>query len=605
MSILKPLFTAFLFGLLLPQPAAAAATAHSSAYDVVVVGGGAGGTCAALQAARMGCSVLLAEPTAWLGGMLTAAGVSATDGCYRLPGGLWGDFRDALAAHYGSLRALQTGWVSNVMFEPAVGERILEQWTARQPLLRVSKQTQLKRLRRLPHGWLLTLRTPQGRRQVMASYLIDATELGDAGYMAGLCFETSRVAQDVTYVATVQQSAAARLLPRPRNYRASEFRNCCINPLNDSTTLQKLWPAHMMLSYGHLQHGKYMLNWPIWGNDFYLDYRKLTPRRVARAIRKMKRKTLRYVYFLQHELGFRDLELATEYPSADRLPLIPYYRDSRRFRGLVRMDIEDIVNPSRNRLYQTSIAVGDYPVDQHHYAYDAAWAARQSYPSIPSYGIPAGVVVSSDDDRLLLAEKCISVSETVNGTTRLQPVVMQLGQAAGAIAALAVRQHVRPHEVSVRQVQTALLEAGGYLLPLLDKDRHDPCFKPLQRIAVTGILQPRGRSIDWSNEMWLHTDSAVNRRTLSGLARFYPAAHIDTTGTTVVSQQQLHAAIRQIARTEGITITDEQYQKVYSDFGLGTYRPSAPALRLHLAVLADRLLHPFERRDVNWQGNPK
>lgn len=605
MPILKPLFTALLFGLLLPQPAAAAATTHSSAYDVVVVGGGASGTCAALQAARMGCSVLLTEPTAWLGGMLTAAGVSATDGCYRLPSGLWGDFRNALAAHYGSLRALQTGWVSNVMFEPAVGERIFEQWTARQPRLQVSKQTQLKRLRRLPHGWLLTLRTPQGRRQVKASYLIDATELGDAGYLAGLCFETSRVAQDVTYVATVQQSAAARLLPRPRNYRASEFRNCCINPLNDSTTLQKLWPAHMMLSYGRLQHGKYMLNWPIWGNDFYLDYRKLTPRRVARAIKKMKRKTLRYVYFLQHELGFRDLELAPEYPSADRLPLIPYFRDSRRFRGLVRMEIEDIVNPSRNRLYQTSIAVGDYPVDQHHYAYDAAWAARQSYPSIPSYGIPAGVVVSRDDDRLLLAEKCISVSETVNGTTRLQPVVMQLGQAAGAIAALAVSQHVRPRDVSVRQVQTALLEAGGYLLPLLDKDRHDPCFKPLQRIAVTGILQPQGRSIDWSNEMWLHSDSALTHRMLSGLARFYPAAHTDTTATTVVSQQQLHAAIRQIARTEGITITDEQYQKVYSAFGLGTYRPSAPALRLHLAVLTDQLLHPFERRDVNWQGNPK
>ena len=41
-------------------------------YDVVVVGGGAGGTCAAIEAARNGASVLVVEETPWLGGMLPA-----------------------------------------------------------------------------------------------------------------------------------------------------------------------------------------------------------------------------------------------------------------------------------------------------------------------------------------------------------------------------------------------------------------------------------------------------------------------------------------------------------------------------------------------------
>lgn len=48
-----------------------------SDYDVTVVGGGASGTCAAVQSARMGSKTLLLEPTPWLGGMLTSAGVSA------------------------------------------------------------------------------------------------------------------------------------------------------------------------------------------------------------------------------------------------------------------------------------------------------------------------------------------------------------------------------------------------------------------------------------------------------------------------------------------------------------------------------------------------
>ena len=41
---------------------------------------------------------------------------------------------------------------------------------------------------------------------------------------------------------------------------------------------------------------------------------------------------------------------------------------------------------------------------------------------------------------LIVAEKSISVSNIINGTTRLQPMVMQIGQAAGALAALAVKE---------------------------------------------------------------------------------------------------------------------------------------------------------------------
>ena len=90
-------------------------------YDVVIVGGGTSGTAAAIQAARSGAKVLLVEEHEWLGGMLTSAGVSATDGCYKLRGGIWAEFRDSLEAHYGGPEALKTGWVSNVMFEPSVG----------------------------------------------------------------------------------------------------------------------------------------------------------------------------------------------------------------------------------------------------------------------------------------------------------------------------------------------------------------------------------------------------------------------------------------------------------------------------------------------------
>ena len=83
----------------------------SLTYDIVIVGGGTSGTAAAIQAGRLGAEVLLLQEKDWLGGMLTAAGVSATDGNHKLPSGIW-EFRDSLYARYGSPKALSTGWVS-------------------------------------------------------------------------------------------------------------------------------------------------------------------------------------------------------------------------------------------------------------------------------------------------------------------------------------------------------------------------------------------------------------------------------------------------------------------------------------------------------------
>ena len=55
------------------------------------------------EAERCGASVALVEETPWLDGMLTAAGVSCTDGNFRLRSGLFGEVVDSLSARYGSL----------------------------------------------------------------------------------------------------------------------------------------------------------------------------------------------------------------------------------------------------------------------------------------------------------------------------------------------------------------------------------------------------------------------------------------------------------------------------------------------------------------------
>ena len=65
--------------------------------DILVVGGGTGGVAAGIQAARAGMQTLIVESTSQLGGMLTAAGVSCTDGNDSLPSGIWEEFRNGTA----------------------------------------------------------------------------------------------------------------------------------------------------------------------------------------------------------------------------------------------------------------------------------------------------------------------------------------------------------------------------------------------------------------------------------------------------------------------------------------------------------------------------
>lgn len=73
----------------------------------------------------------------------------------------------------------------------------------------------------------------------------------------------------------------------------------------------------------------------------------------------------------------------------------------------------------------------------------------------------------------------------VNGATRLQPHTLNIGQAVGAIAALAVKEDIALRAVDPVKVQRILLEAGDTLTIEPVKARHGTeAWRKLQMEAL-------------------------------------------------------------------------------------------------------------------------
>ncbi len=180
--------------------------------DILIAGGGVGGCAAALAATRAGCTVVLAEESAWIGGQLTSQAVPPDEhgwierfGCttsYRR-------FREAVRVHYREhypvtpAARLKThfnpgnGWVSPLCHEPKVALLVLENMlksAESRGLLRIWRQHRILAAEsaagdRVDHVSLQDLR--EGIvHGVRARYFLDATELGDLLPLTGTEYVT-------------------------------------------------------------------------------------------------------------------------------------------------------------------------------------------------------------------------------------------------------------------------------------------------------------------------------------------------------------------------------------------------------------------------------
>jgi len=538
---------------------------NTSEYDLVVLGGGTGGTAAGIQAGRLGVKTLLVEPSPWLGGMLTAAGVSAIDGNNKMPAGIWGEFREKLRSHYGGAKALETGWVSNTHFEPHVGARIFDEMAASVKMLEVKKRSTWSSIRKKDNKWQIQIFDGKTNYRVNCKILIDGTDLGDVfaqlkapfdvgmeskektGEKMGLASDLP-IIQDLTFVAILADYGkdADMTLPKPKNYDPQEFHCSCRDFCPEKPNLVT---CEQLLSYAKLPNNKYLAK--------------------------------------------------DEYPTPDYFPFLPYHREGRRLQGLVRMDVNHILEPFREEspLYRTGIAVGDYPIDHHHDKYPKA--PEIDFPKVPSFSIPFGALIPKETEGLIVADKPISVSNIVNGSTRLQPAVLQIGQAAGIIGAIAVKRNLQPAEVNIREVQQTILDWKGYLMPYYDVPPEDPQFQEINRVGATGFIRGVGEPYLWANRTWFYPDSIYTGNELkTGAAAFgLPPFSVDE---GPITQRKLCEVLSKIT-TKDIAIVETEFRGVCVQLSL-KYNKNEPISRRTAAVAIDRIVNPFAVYPINKLG---
>ena len=589
----------------------------SSEYDVIVIGGSAGGTSAAIQSARNGAKTLLIEETDWLGGMLTSAGVSAVDGNYKLPSGFWGEFKDSLVSHYGSLEALKTGWVSNTLFEPRVGNQILKSIAKNENNLKILFSTQVNSvskfdLHKTDH-YNFYVKSSKGN--FLSKVLIDATELGDVLPMIDEDYDlgmdsremygediapekNNDIIQDLTFVMILKNYKKSVKIEKPENYDPSEF-YCSTASINCPESDKALWTPKQMMNYGELPNGKIMINWPIYGNDYYSNLIEMNYDERNEVFKNAKEKSLRYLYYIQDELGYDNYSLSDEeFDTDDNFPPIPYYREARRIKGKVTFSLDYIKKPfdQIHPLYRTGILVGDYPVDHHHDAHPDRYNLPQlAFYPIPSYSLPIGSIISKKNPNFLVAEKSISVSNLVNGTTRLQPVVLQIGQIAGLIASESVKNNINTHQIDIRNIQKKFLDKGGYIQPYLDVEKYHPFFKAYQRIGSTGILKGTGINVGWSNQTWFYPEDKIDfLDLLKGLDPYYDLDKYE------LKDLKISSVYKWISSILGEDIN--QIEKDWESLGLKNFNKNKIINRGEFAIIVDYFLKPFESFKIDFKG---
>ncbi len=546
---------------------------HEIDCDVLIVGGGIGGVSAALKfwelakAAKKNQSIIaehlhlkqtprivLTEETDWLGGQMTAQGVSALDENYLVETSgasqSYQSLRHAIREFYrkqttNSSDQLNPGnsWVTLLAFEPKVA--LTEINSRLQPaidagMLKILTRNKAYRVEKqndhnaravdfvnLDSGETTTIKT---------HFVLDATELGDLLPLAGYKYSTGSDAQndtgephappqanpdnvqDFTYPFILElKRGESNKIAKPDKYEeftgAGKFSFQGYKMFEAKGDYLPFWHYRRLIAAENFQSDHYpndiaMINWD--SNDLrgynIIDQPDET---VVSRLALGKLVSLGFLYWLQNEAprddgghGYPELTLRPDLiGTKDGLSKFPYIRESRRVNAVRTIVEKDIVaafaNGARSTQFIDTVGIGLYPVDIHGHQ-EVPGAGQLTRP----FQIPLASLIPKEGGNLLPACKNIGTTHITNGAYRLHPIEWSIGEAQAALAYYCLAAKKKPIQVleeksNLRKLQQILVESGVPIFWFDDVVSSDKYFAAVQFLSATGAIVPDSASLSF------------------------------------------------------------------------------------------------------------
>ena len=500
-------------------------TSFADNYDIVVYGGTAGGVTAAIEAARLGKSVAIIEPSQHLGGM-TTGGLSATDYGNKLAiRGLAREFYTRVGQSYNQGT---TYW-----FEPKVGESVINQWVASLPNITVVKGERLNLTSGVTKtGNVINSIQMESGRTFSAGVFIDSSYEGDLMAKSGVSYIVGRESSSTynephagVFVNTqtlnvdpyvIPGNPASGVLPMlsaqlpAANGTADDKVQAYNFRLNVTTNANRLpWtappnydPARYELLKRAIQAtnptsiGQLLqlqgLNTPNGANKWdvnangnltmvstdYVGFSKAYPdadyATREQIIAEHRNYQQGYIYLLATDPsvplavrnGMNSYGLSPdEFTDNGNWPHQIYVREARRMIGRYVMTEADDLS---QRIAPEPIALSSYTIDSHGTSFfvDANGKPHAEGNIGVATPQPFGISYRSltpqeSQASNLLVSSAISASRVGYGSIRMEPQYMMMGQAAGAAAALALNGNTSVQQVDYTALRTQLLNDGA------------------------------------------------------------------------------------------------------------------------------------------------
>ena len=427
-------------------------------YDVIVAGGGPAGCAAAAAAARDGAKTLLIESTGCLGGMgtsgLVPAWVPFSDGERIIYGGIAERIFSENKKGILHVKPEDTDWVpidSEALKRQY--DELLEEFGAE-----VLFNTCLSGVKNDGNGnveYIITT-NKKGLSCYKSKIYIDCTGDADLAVWAGAEYKSGdengelQPASHCFILSNVDEYAYTYgTLLYPYNKSCTSYALQTDNDfecINDTHLCDKLiGPGTVGFNAGHI--------WAVDNTD---------PASVSKGLILGRKIAAQYKNALaKHHPAFANAHLIS---TANLIGI----RETRRIVGDYSLSLEDFLS---RRSFEDEISRNCYYIDIHNTPAEVQKKIDENfnpddryerYKKGESHGIPYRCLIPGVLNNLLVAGRSISADRIVQGSTRVMPVCLNTGEAAGCAAAMAmVNGNVR--SINVSELQNKLKKYGGYL----------------------------------------------------------------------------------------------------------------------------------------------